>query len=195
MITNKEVRISVSKILSKKLMTFIAVIAVLAMMIPTAIPVSAAPSISKYLVNPVTGTETEVDYGYNIYGSHIVVSSNDSSVVWSLENNSADAQIIGTQAYTRAEITGDQGEVSIVANATGPDSNTNKKWDLIGSTVIDGSGSSTLTWNQTDPGYFYAEGSVTDKVLGTALYNNHALQGAILNWYLLAATWRFLPTP
>jgi hypothetical protein len=185
MITNKEVIISVSK----KLMFLVVVVAMLAMMIPMAVPVSAAdpPSLAMYLLNPVGTLPTapgvdnltlETDPGYNITGSYVrVVPMNLPQGVtvtgWSVTNYTAvnaqahiTASAIGAVGAAYADVTGAVGVASIVATlSAGQPLSIDKKWAQIYNTTITPPQSISVTWNEAGK-VWYGDTTVSDNVSG-----------------------------
>jgi len=196
MITNKEVRISVNKTLTRKLIYVVAALTLLAMLIPAmAVPVSANPGLQMFLIDPITGVQgTTADSQFNIQGSRVLVTSND-TVTWSLVPTSPVAHIIASDSH-QATVEGYIGNVDIVATVdTGTGnvtSSINKKFGQISEpTILTTTGNGKVTWNEeakvwrnvnTPPDV------VTETVNG--LFDGtmvHAMQGVILNWYLLPA--------
>jgi len=202
MITNKEVRISVNRTLTKKLFYVIAAVLMLAMLIPAmAMPVSAAGELSMYLVNPLTNTHTVIDGGYNITGSRVFVDATSvAPVTWSVSN-----QVTGTNASILVQdpatsiVSGVWGEALIMATTSGNATySVDKKWGQISSTAFSAPtgysappGSSFVTWNEGAK-KFEGGTKITDTVYGDfvnkdGVHSNHPLQGTILNWYLVAS--------
>jgi len=202
MITNKEVRISVNKTLTRKLIYIIAALTLLAMMIPAmAVPVSA-----DIVMNMTNNSIT--DGGYNVTGAVVRVSltglpSGVTVARW------INMDIVGLSTVTGngtgvnsawEEITGVFGETQISARLSnetviGP---INKKWGTIDHTVLTPApGSSYVTWNEGTKSWSVLEPPViTDYVEGTFSSNSpHAAQGAILNWYLLSGNENVSLTP
>jgi len=198
MITNKEVRISVNKTLTRKLIYVVAALTLLAMLIPAmAVPVGAAPGLSMVLVDPITGVAgTTADSGYNIRGSIVEVTSNE-TVTWSLlPPDPAVAQFFPaapTAPSTSVRVQGWLGNVSIQGtNSANVTSGIGKKFGLIDHTDISSgtSGSSGyVTWNESTKAWEAGPVTITDTVFGafSGVASATAMQGAILDWYLLPA--------
>jgi hypothetical protein len=195
MITNKEVRISVNKTLTRKLIYVVAALAMLAMLIPAmAVPVSAAPAnLSMVLVDPITGVAgTTPDSGYNIEGSIVQVTS-DQAVTWSLNPppTSGIAQILSGNTTNSVRVQGYLGNVLIQGTNSGNETaSIGKKFGIIDHTTLTTTppGSSTyVTWNEETKAWGAGPIVITDTVTG--LFNaspaNNPMQGVILNWYLL----------
>jgi hypothetical protein len=183
MITNKEVIISVSK----KLLYVVVVLAMLAMTIPMAVPVSAAgPDLAMYLLSPVgtnplgpsvTGLTAETDPGFNITGSLVRVVPVDlgglTVIDWAVNNYplvNANAQIIssdpGAVGVAYADVTGTVGVASIIATLSdGSTISIDKKWAQIYTTVIDAPQSVAVTWNESGK-YWWADATIHDSVVG-----------------------------
>lgn len=192
MITNKEVRISVNKTLTRKLIYVVVALTLLAMMIPAmAIPVSAAaPSLSMVLVDPITGIAgTTPDSGYNIRGSIVEVTS-DQAANWSM--NPSDpyvAQFLPSPPApnsTSVRVQGWLGNVTIQATNSANETGTiGKKFGLIDNTVITPPGSSYVTWNEEAKAWQAGPVTIYDTVNGVFAGTTNVMQGAILEWYLL----------
>jgi hypothetical protein len=197
MITSKEVIISVSKTISKKILYVVVALAMLAMMIPMAIPVSAAGgTIAMYLVDPITHTSTVLDGGYNISGSTVRVTVSGDTVAswaktdWVSGTNSDWDPATYPGAVQTVYVNGVWGESTIVAKAV--DNTTysvDKKWGQITNTVITPPGSSYVTWNEGNKTWSAGPVVITDTVNGIFKQKDgqvtHVVQGAILNWYLV----------
>jgi hypothetical protein len=205
MITNKEVIISVSK----KLMYVVVVVAMLAMMIPMAIPVNAAGgTITMNIIDPITGLVSP-DGGYNVTGSIVEVTATPATgtvIGWNVINistapGSGAAQIVGTPTTGVtgvARVQGIWGEANIQALISDNTTLTiDKKWGQIDHTDISAPGYSAVTWNEAGKawegsatvsdsvtGVFYAKDPVNPPDPSHLTY--HAVQGVILNWYLVA---------
>jgi hypothetical protein len=203
LITNKEVRISVSRTFSKKLLYVVVVLSVLAMMIPAAMPVSAAGgSLSATLVQTGNSalpqytypTPADADGHYNVFGSTIRVAvTGDSDTVRGFSYPGVN----GTPAPTLTQINEEEGWVELTSinttetqvTAAMNDNTTvgtyNKKWGAIAGTVLTpASGSQYVTWNE-DTNEWFATTTFSDTVNGTFNTGAHVAQGAILNWYLV----------
>jgi len=209
MITNKEVRISVNKTLTRKLIYVIAALTILAMLIPAmAVPAGAAspPGLDLTLVDPLTHTTTTVDgttvggmdYGYNITGSHVVATPDGftgNPQGWSKSDyvNGTNSDWVGTPGAT-AVVTGVWGETLISNTITGNITYyADKKWGQINRTEIASNypnNSTYVTWNEETKAW-WASANITDTVYGDFRTKDgaevHVLQGAILNWYLVSA--------
>jgi len=194
MITNKEVRISVNKTLTRKLIYVVAALTLLAMLIPAmAVPVSAAaPTLSMVLVDPITGVaQTTPDSGYNIRGSIVEVTAAPagSVVTWSLNPpDPAVAQFFGTPTTTAARVQGWLGNVTIEATNSANETGVipSKKFGLIDHTNITAPGTSYVTWNEEAKAWQAGPVKITDTVTGVfAGPTTNVMQGVILNWYLL----------
>jgi hypothetical protein len=162
MITSKEVIISVSKSISKKILYVVVALAMLAMMIPAmAVSVSAAGSLTMTMVNPLDGSAMPeaTPTAFNVTGSRVLVTANGlaSGVTvssWSIQNIAtapgAGAAIIVSSSGNTAIAQGDWGDAVIYAHLS--DNSTplsvEKKWGKIESTNISTSGSSAITWNE-----------------------------------------------
>jgi len=189
MITNKEVRISVNKTLTRKLIYVVAALTLLAMMIPAmAIPVSAAaPTLSMVLVDPTNTANTlGTDAGYNILGSIVQVTSNQ-DVTWSMNPpDPAVAQFLSGNTSTVARVQGWYGNVTIQGTNSGNETGSiGKKWGLISNTVITPPGSTYVTWNEDAKAWQAGPVTITDTVNGSFVGTTNVMQGAILNWFLL----------
>jgi hypothetical protein len=193
MITSKEVIISVSKTISKKILYVVVALAMLAMMIPMAIPVSAAGgTIAMYLVNPVTGAlmpEATGTTGYNIANSTVQVTvTNDVVASWTVTDwgTGVTGPIAG--AVQTVSVTGINTESTITAHMT--DNTTlsvDKKWALIDHTTITAPGTSYVTWNEEAKAWS-GSATIRDYVYGNFINTappSHVIEGAILNWYLI----------
>jgi hypothetical protein len=198
MITNKEVRISVNKTLTRKLIYVVAALTLLAMMIPAmAIPVSAAPaSLKMYAVDPTNTANylTGEDSGYNIKGSIVEVRSSDQDVSWSISDWNL-AQILSGNTTRAVRVQGGEtvGNISIDGTNSGNQTaSIGKKWGLIDHTDISAgaSGSSEyVTWNEDSKKWEAAAVTITDTVYGNFVNvsSPYIMEGAILDWYLLPA--------
>jgi len=197
MITNKEVRISVNRTLSKKLIYIIAAVTLLAMMIPAmAIPVSAqGETVTLTLVDPLTGSTTTADGGYNITGSKVLATANFVPDSWNLLNfPGASAVFVGPPpaGSTTANVTGVWGEALIQASTSGNLTiSADKKWGQIKYTDITLPGISYVTWSEADKKWT-GNATITDTVYGDfvnkeGIHSTNPMQGAILNWYLVSA--------
>jgi len=196
MITNKEVRISVNRTLSKKLIYIIAAVTLLALLIPAmAVPVSAAPVLTMTLVNPLTGVATTPDSGYNVTGSTVRVTATNLGALTVTSWNHIDQTPVGANSVITGngtnyvDITGVYGETQISANlsdgtTTAP---VNKKWGHIQSTDISIPGSSYVTWNEGSKSWT-GNATIIDTVMGVYPATTHLAQGVILNWYLIKAS-------
>jgi hypothetical protein len=190
MITNKEVRISVNKTLTRKLIYVVAALTLLAMLIPAmAVPVSAAtPALTMALVDPTnTANILGPDLGYNIRGSIVQVTS-DQDVTWSLNPASpgGPAQILSGNTTRVVRVQGAVGNVTIQATNSANETGTiGKKWGLIDRTDITAPGSSSVTWNEDSKVWEAAPVTITDTVTGVFSPSNNVMQGVILNWYLI----------
>jgi len=185
-------------------MYVIVVMAVLAMMIPMSLPVSAAGETLTMEVYDV-GTGTWVTDGngtaaFNISGTTVRVTSNMAVDNWTIENvvvgydngfNYGPAIFVGTPGSTVAYVIGEYGEANITAHYADGDSVTvNKKWGLMDHTAISAHPASQyVTWNETSKSWS-GSGYVTDVMYGDFIENGAVVvlpaQGAILNWYLVS---------
>jgi len=190
MITNKEVRISVNKTLTRKLIYVVAALTLLAMLIPAmAVPVSAAPpSLSMVLVDPITGIAgVTPDSGYNVRGSIVEVTATPGPVTWSLVPTSPVATIISSTT-TNARVQGVLGNITIQATNSGNETaGIGKKFGLIDHTDITAPGSTYVTWNEQEKVWKAGPITITDTVTGSfdSSPSTNPMQGVILNWYLL----------
>jgi len=215
MITNKEVRISVNKTLTRKLIYVVAALAMLAMLIPAmAVPVSAGPnqygSLKMVLVDPIThNPQATDDSGYNVLGSRVQVTAtlNTGWVItsWNLANvatapgKDPATWVGGTpgSGNTTVQVEGFYGDTVIEANIQNTTTHANdiltveKKWGPIDNTVITPPGQTLLDWNGVN-NVWYGETTITDTVNGNVWEMSsppgvaHTLQGVILNWYLVS---------
>jgi len=197
MINNKEVRISVNKTLTRKLIYVVAALTLLAMLIPAmAVPVSAAaPSLTMVLVDPITGvSQSTPDSGYNIRGSIVEVLSSNGAVAvnWALlPPDPLVAQFYPTTPTMPAvavKVQGYLGNVTIEAAdvTTNETASIGKKWGLIDSTAIRAPGSSYVIWNEAQKAWLADPVVITDTVTGVFAGGvKNEMQGAILEWYLL----------
>jgi len=215
MITNKEVRISVNKTLTRKLIYVVAALAMLAMLIPAmAVPVSAAPnqygSLKMVLVDPIThNPQTTDDSGYDVLGSRVQVTATTAPnwvvTSWILSNvatapgKSPATWVGGTpgSGNTTVQVQGIYGDAIIQANIQNTITSANdtltieKKWGPIDNTVITPPGQTLLNWNGVD-NCWYGQATLTDTVNGNVWEVSsppgvtHTLQGVILNWYLVS---------
>jgi hypothetical protein len=186
----------VSKSISRKILYVVVALAMLAMMIPMAIPASAAGgTIAMYLVDPITHTSTVLDGGYDITGSTVRVTvSGDTVASWAKSDyvqttNSAWVPDVYPGAVQTVYATGIWGESTITATATDNTSySVDKKWGQITDTVISAPGSSYVTWNEGNKTWS-GSATITDTVNGIFKQKDgqvtHVVQGAILNWYLV----------
>jgi hypothetical protein len=217
MITNKEVRISVSKILTRKLVYIIALVSMLAMMIPMAVPVSAAPGdyLTMYLLDPVNPNPAApgvgglaVDSGFNITGSTVrVIPTTAGATVtsWDILNyGTTGAYIVasatGAPGVAYADVRGQQSDTeishaSIIANLSdGTTISIDKKWAEIDYTVLTSSASDVVViWNEGDKTFYTPPVSTNDTVWGNfvnkdGLIEPMPVQGVILHWYLVAGS-------
>jgi len=197
MITNKEVRISVNKTLTRKLIYVVAALTLLAMLIPAmAVPVSAqAPvaSLEMKLIDPLTGLPDGLDGGYNITNSQVLLTpQNFTPANWFYsEMAGSGVQFVGTPGAT-ATVTGVWGEAVINATVSGNVTvSKDKKWGQIAYTTITPANSSYVTWNEAAKDWS-GNATITDTVIGEfknkdVSYFTNPLQGAILEWYLFPA--------
>jgi hypothetical protein len=211
MITNKEVRISVNRTLTKKLIYVIAVVAMLAMMIPaTAVPAFAAdstlPAANMILINPLDHTVGMADAGYNVRGSIVQITANTASTTvssWTLSPNNTGTQIITPNVGTLPNpnnispapttsnsvwVYGYVGDFTITANMVNGDTqHIDKKFSTVINTVLTpASGGNVVTWNEQAKTWS-GTATFTDVVTGnyTGPVPAHTEEGVILNWYLL----------
>jgi type IV secretory pathway VirB2 component (pilin) len=175
MLDNKEVSISVNKAktLKMKLIYVVAAVAMLAMLIPAmAVPVSAAPAITMYLVDPVTNLATVVDGGYDVTASTVEILVTGATVTgWGkldlvTGTNSAWVPDVYPGTANPVRVTGVWGETNITAQTTTGPLTVNKKWGQIASTDITASGSSPVTWYEGGK-YWYATQNIP--ILFTAI--------------------------
>jgi len=190
-------------------MSVITLIAALAMLIPAmTVPVAAYPSgpyLSALIVDP-DGTATVPDgirndqngqfYAYNVANSIVQVTAEDLGGLtvtgWSINPSEAGAHFVPAGqpgAVTTVRVQAEVGEYQIQAHlSNGTTIAMDKKWGLIDYTVISEPQNVPVTWNESVK-LFQGSASVTDLVMGdftAAGENDHALQGVILNWYLVA---------
>jgi len=196
MITNKEVRISVNKTLTKKLIYIVAALAMLAMLIPAmAVPVSAGntPTISLQIYDPVSDPPLATDNGYNVEGSTVLATLSDSVTGnWSLVPATGVANIISPVTNVNSVLVqGNLGEVVIHAVTANGVANADKKFVLIQKTDFTtspaGSGSA-VTWNESTKAWEAGPVKITDTVTGAFPGGPNPVQGVILNWYLFPAS-------
>jgi len=199
MITNKEVRISVNKTLTRKLIYVVAALTLLAMLIPAmAVPVSAqgpVASLEMKLIDPLTGLPNGLDGGYNITNSQVLLTpQNFTPANWFYsEMAGSGVQFVGTPEAT-ATVTGVWGEAVINATVSGNVTvSKDKKWGQIAYTTITSSNSSYVTWNEGTKDWS-GSATITDTVIGVFKTKdgpnfNNPLQGAILEWYLFPANY------
>jgi len=193
MITNKEVRISVNKTLTKKLIYVVAALTLLAMLIPAmAVPVFAdPPAITLQLAAPLAP-----DAGYNVRGSTVLASlPQNVTGNWSLIQTPGVAQIDTTPVTEQNSVlvTGTLGEVTIKAVTASGNATKDKKWGLIKRTDITTDptgGGSAVTWNESGKRWEAGPVTITDTVTGTFMGGtvDHAMQGVLLDWYLFPAS-------
>jgi len=193
-----------------KLIYVIAAVAMLAMLIPAmAIPVSAAGSISMYLVDPMNNTgvmgadliplnpNTQLpiaDSGYDVTDSVVEIQVTGTTVTsWTkndLKGTSSWVLPLAPTTQTSVRLSGVWGETDVTATTPDGPLSINKKWGQIKSTAIAANQSLFLTWNESAKRYEGAT-SVKDTVTGEFINKDdvkslHTLQGVILNWYLVA---------
>jgi hypothetical protein len=196
MITNKEVIISVSKTISKKILYVAVVIAMLAMMIPMAIPVSAT-TFNGLTMTTANSAGTQVDDSvYDVIGTVVTVTASGPADNWTA-NTVGGGQIlpIATGATWAQFVSYSQTAASITARlissgaTLGP---ITKKWgNGITTAFTQTNTSSYVTWNEGAKTWTGST-TVTDTV--TAQFSSvepsgnpgpHVAQGMILNWYLI----------
>jgi len=189
-----------------KLVYIVAAVAMLAMLIPAmALPVSAQgdPALEIYMDDPtVPGVAYDIlDGGHDLYGTTVrVVPVNlDGAEVtaWSVTLNSP-AQIIGSALGAEGEafalVQGGDGETTITAELSeGGPIYADKKWAQYEFTEITPPQSIQSTWNESAKEW-QATASVSD--YGQGDFRNKdgvpvpdgpfGIQGAILNWFLVA---------
>jgi hypothetical protein len=200
----------VNRTLTKKLIYVIAVLAILAMMIPAMdVPVRASNggSLSMVLVDPTTNTPgtTEGDPGWNVTGSTVQITANlnpgYSITAWNLINvvtepisGAGPATWVGTQPAPGTNpvyitgVTGVWGDAiiqALVTSASGNDTlQIEKKWGQIANTQLTNPGFSQVFWIEANKAWS-GNTTITDTVNGTFTDGAHVAQGAILNWYLV----------
>jgi hypothetical protein len=205
----------VNKTLTKKLIYVIAVLAILAMMIPAAIPASAAPpNGTPYItMNGGNGTGVEGNPGYNIAGSVVTVQWFDNGAGntfggWSLANNivepyaGAPAIIVSpdTNMFNPVHVQGTWGGTNIQATQIPASGNNTyisveKKWGQIDHTAFSQiNTASPVTWNEATKSWS-GNASLTDTVWGNfydkdpvsgiSRYFTNVAAGAVLKWYLI----------
>jgi len=212
MITNKEVRISVNRTLTKKFIYVIAALTLLAMLIPAmAIPVSAQNETLTMTVNgvndgPPPGGQFPGE-AFNASGSIVTITAtNFTPSSWALENvtsvfdnnvNYAPAtwypnNVPPASNATTVMVQGTWGEARIRAyfNNNANSVAVTKKWGMLCDTTIGGPMTYYVTWNESAKA-FAASGNVTDYVCGDFVVNGQhvemPMQNMTLNWYLLSA--------
>jgi hypothetical protein len=180
------------------------------MMIPAmAVPAFAAPGLTMTLVDPLTNSITTPDSGYNISGSRVLVTATgvgtDVTVTgWTIlpvatAPGAGDAIFVtppGTA--TSAMVQGTWGDYEIEATlSTGAILSIEKKFGQIDHTTLTNTTAfSPVTWVEATKSWT-GNATITDNVTG-AFYEKdavnppnpshilfHALQGTILNWYLV----------
>jgi len=178
-------------------MYVIVVLSVLAMMIPMAIPVSAAGETIALSTADSTG-QLVADGGYNVLGAVVraTVSASANTV-----NGMTASPVVGGASYVNtnyaarwAEFTAyTTTEVVITAGMSDntTTAGTDKKWGTIDHTVLTTSGNSSyVTWNEGTKswsGSFTVYDTVTGLFNATATPNvkTHLAQGLILHYYLV----------
>jgi len=200
----------VNRTLTKKLMYILVVVAMLAMMIPMTVTVSAQgqPYLTMQLVNPIVSNspmDEATPVGWNVTGSKVVVTANDVNpnnpiVSWSI-NNIATGPGAGPATFVTppgtgsvAQVQGVWGDAEISANfADNTSANIEKKWGQIASTAISPPGSSPVQWfeqpnNGVEKGWF-GQATITDTVTGNFFEKDNSTtnpaEGVILNWFLV----------
>jgi len=198
-------------------MYIIVAVAMLAMMIPMAVPVSAQGESLTIKVWDIQ-TQAWVDDGngtneaYNLSGSLVQVTAvGFTPTSWTLDDQTT-AYVDGINygpAYFDpvplptdpvAYVRGVWGEAAIRAHfGTGPSDyvQATKKWGYDLTTSIQGPGSKWVTWNKASKSWS-ASATIMDTVYADFIDNNvHVIktaQGAILNWYLVNST-AVIPAP
>jgi len=199
-----------TKTLKMRIIYVVAAVAMLAMLIPAmALPVSAQgnPYLQMNLVDPIdpeaVGATTMADgapgaqgmtYAYNVDNSIVEVKALDlpqgvTVTGWILNNITPPTATFvpntdpGTANPIRVQAAG--GETQIEATlSNGSTIAVDKKWGTIDTTAITPAQNIPVTWNESVK-EFQASASVTDTVTGTFTTGSHAVQGVILNWYLV----------
>jgi len=172
-----------------KLLYIIATLAALAMLIPAAVPVSAA----NYALTPAQSHDILGDVQrFEIPGGYPATSWNVSDFYPGTGTTVVAGGNPGDNYVEIQAIT--MGETTIIARVNGDVYSGDKKWGKIDATIIDDPQDVPLTWNESAK-EFWAETEVTDQVIGTFWREaaNHTWQlfetpaeGAVLHWFLLA---------
>jgi len=177
----------------------------LAMMIPMTVPVSAAPALTMKLFDPITGQTnvTETSPGFNVSGSRVLVSCNESVADWNIINVStapgSDSAFLSQETESSVIAQGVWGDAMIQATMSGNTTvSIEKKWGQIDHTAFTGApGFSPVTWNEVSKGW-QGSASFDDTVTGVfyekdevnpvthSHYIYHTLAGVIMNVYLVA---------
>jgi len=218
---HKEVRISVNKTLTKKLIYVVAALTLLALLIPAmAVPVSATGetltmkivngpfnpgnlSANNWVADGITYTSPYKGEGFNVSGSVVQVTAAGftAPITWSLENVTTVPGYQAPQWYpngtppltsdTVAYISGVWGEAKVKASDADASLSVTKKWGMIDHTEIGTLPPTYVTWNEGAKAFGAVTGNLTDLVIGSFLVNAqqmpYAVQGVILNWYLVTA--------
>jgi len=181
----------VKRTLTKKFIYIIAVVAILAMMVPAmTVPVSAqgGGTLSMNLIDPITqAAQTTADSGFNVTGSKVLLTvapDNGYSVVDWGKNNIAVAPGAGAADYVTppgtnltATATGTWGDVEFYVDLTSATANASpnveKKFGQIESTSITPPGYSPVTWVEAGKKWTGST-TITDTVTG-AFYEKDAL--------------------
>jgi len=217
MITNKEVRISVNKTLTRKLIYVVAALTLLALLIPAmAVPVSAAPggtltmTVNGVTDGPVAGFPNEA---FNASGSIVTITASPAPTSWAMTNVTSvyedPIQYQAAQWYpnnvppsptaTSVQIQGTWGEATVTATwASGDPVSVTKKWGMLHETIIGTPQTASVTWNE-EAKAFYATGNITDFVSGDFVVNGQhvimPMQNMKLNWYLIKGSTPVTMTP
>jgi len=189
-----------SKTLKMRIIYIVAAVAMLAMLIPAmAVPVSAADTLTMVLWDPITNQPWQTsDSQYDITGSIVQVTASSAPTNWWIQPvappANATAQFVFPNAHPTTEtvvrVQGTYGEVIIWATINGHDVSIDKKFGQIESTDITPPQNVPVTWNESVK-EFQGSATIEDSVNGVFVDKDgglhyHAMQGTILNWYLIA---------
>jgi hypothetical protein len=203
----------VSKKFIKKLMFVVAVVAMIAMLIPMSIPVSAAGTLDPATSHNIVGSIQQFTIPTGTTGTAISFSVSDvypgtaAKIVAVGGGATTSSPLPGTLAvltagggvgsWVKVQAT-TMGEAMVMANyATGDPLVSDKKWGKIDSTSITLPQDVVTVWNESAK-TFSANTTVTDTVTGTFFNEDPVLhtwplfedvaEGAVLNWYLIKDT-------
>jgi len=148
------------------------------------------------LVDPISGIDSEIaDWGYNVAHSTVQVNlvhapTDGSTWNWTLDPATGVAAFVNPPVMNApsVQVKGDVGEVNIICTVSGPSAATywiDKKWAEIKKTDISDSQNVYISWSENYQ-KFSATATVNDYVTADFIAKpDHAVQGVILNWYII----------